>query len=799
MNSGLMFMYAAYIWFIRALNLTSLPKIYYRLSSETRGISIKELRIFEKNGVKFARRQLDVHYLEYCYDLNLCPQTFKFKIPATKAYSDKNAFYDVALQKQIREAKYGMSEAEKLFLDSKTVLFKKLTLFEKTCLMKLLVEYIAKTSEAIIFNHSRKLHSLWRKQRPSAPDCIVNLSSKKLTIEENEAVRYGLEHNILPLKINVDKIKASIEKATYSAKKKSTEENASCEFKHQVIHAFHSFINSARAVCGCRRNQRKHRTLQKLANDNNIKFCKFDKGSGVCIMDSCDYYVKLESIINDTTKFKKISVPNDPSKHPVTKKYEKVKRYVSNYIKIEHFGEDTVNKLCPGTAPGKLYGMAKIHKPNTPLRPVCSMINTPEYELAKFLDKLIKPHLPSKYMLTSTAHFLDKLKTFNISPGDNMVSFDVISLYTNVPLLETINMITDCLYSKSTPPPFSKTVFKNMMKIATQGYFLFSDSLYQQIDGVIMGSPLGPTLANFFLANLENKLLSIESSQNPALYLRYVDDIFAIFRKGQGHEKFLEILNRYHPSIQFTVEKSTDTLPFLDVEIRLNTNNFDSWVWRKKTHTGLFLNFSAITPKNWKIGLILCMLNRTWDICSTKEFFRNEVEKLKSMFLKNGYPVQFFEKTLEKFICRKNTEKEAKKETEEYGIFIKIPYIGSKSTEFAKKLSKLYEEAFDLKVTPVFTSFKIKNYFSLKSRTPKFLCSNIVYEYKCSCDTNLSYVGVTSRPFHTRIEEHLDVKTKNSEKSAIKKHLNQCQKCFEDTRREGKQYFKILRHCENPL
>ena len=59
-------------------------------------------------------------------------------------------------------------------------------------------------------------------------------------------------------------------------------------------------------------------------------------------------------------------------------------------------------------------------------------------------------------------------------------------------------------------------------------------------------------------------------------------------------------------------------------------------------------------------------------------------------------------------------------------------------------------------------------------------------------------MGVTSRPFHTRIEEHLDVKTKNSEKSAIKKHLNQCQKCFEDTRREGKQYFKILRHCENP-
>ena len=151
---------------------------------------------------------------------------------------------------------------------------------------------------------------------------------------------------------------------------------------------------------------------------------------------------------------------------------------------------------------------AKVHKENIPLRPVCSMIDTPECCLAKFLDQIIKPYIPNQHMLFSTKHFIDKLQDYLITPGDRMVSFDVVSLFTNVPLDYTINLITNCIYDSASHPRFSRTVFKNMMKIATQGYFIFNDILYQQIDGVIMGSPLGPTMANFFLADMEKKWMS---------------------------------------------------------------------------------------------------------------------------------------------------------------------------------------------------------------------------------------------------------------------------------------------------
>ena len=62
--------------------------------------------------------------------------------------------------------------------------------------------------------------------------------------------------------------------------------------------------------------------------------------------------------------------------------------------------------------PGKLYGQAKVHKSNVPLRPVVSMVDTPEYNLAKYLDNMIKPYIPDTHLLRSTEDCLERLKHF---------------------------------------------------------------------------------------------------------------------------------------------------------------------------------------------------------------------------------------------------------------------------------------------------------------------------------------------------------------------------------------------------
>ena len=160
------------------------------------------------------------------------------------------------------------------------------------------------------------------------------------------------------------------------------------------------------------------------------------------------------------------------------------------------------------------------------------MINTAEYKLAKFLDSYIKPNIPSKYMLNSTNDLLNVLESnkSHVNKDHVLISYDVVSLFTNIPLEESINLAADYVYSSEINqiPPFDKKIFKKLLEFATGGIFQFNNSYYKQTDGVMMGSPLGPTLANLFLAHMEMNWMSQEFS--PILYRRYVDDIFCVFR-----------------------------------------------------------------------------------------------------------------------------------------------------------------------------------------------------------------------------------------------------------------------------
>ena len=134
------------------------------------------------------------------------------------------------------------------------------------------------------------------------------------------------------------------------------------------------------------------------------------------------------------------------------------------------------------------------------------MIGTPEYSLAKYLDSYIKPNIPNSFLLNSTSSFINSLNSVSISPSSSyLVSFDIESLFTNIPLDEVCDITCDYVYGSLSNkiPPFDKTTFKKLLKLATSGIFSFNNQLFSQIDGVTMDSPLGPSLANIFLAHLE--------------------------------------------------------------------------------------------------------------------------------------------------------------------------------------------------------------------------------------------------------------------------------------------------------
>ena len=96
--------------------------------------------------------------------------------------------------------------------------------------------------------------------------------------------------------------------------------------------------------------------------------------------------------------------------------------------------------------------MAKNHKAGCPMRPVLSAINTPEYQLAKWLETQLKPLLNNEHAVVSSTAFVGELRQLRPSSTDLCVSFDIKSLFTNVPLKEVIDDITKTVFPEAAPP-----------------------------------------------------------------------------------------------------------------------------------------------------------------------------------------------------------------------------------------------------------------------------------------------------------------------------------------------------------
>ena len=158
-----------------------------------------------------------------------------------------------------------------------------------------------------------------------------------------------------------------------------------------------------------------------------------------------------------------------------------------------------------------------------------------------------------------------------------MVSFDVASLFTNVPLEETIEIIFKKIYIINKDIP--KQEMKELLKFCTKNvYFAFNKETYIQVDGVAMDSPLGPVLGNIFMVELETSV--IPNLRNKVkLWKRFVDDTYWLARLEYIDNMFLT-LNSFHKNQKLTFEIEKDNnIPFPDILIRRKPGKIETKVY----------------------------------------------------------------------------------------------------------------------------------------------------------------------------------------------------------------------------
>ena len=210
------------------------------------------------------------------------------------------------------------------------------------------------------------------------------------------------------------------------------------------------------------------------------------------------------------------------------------------------------------------------------------------------------------------------------------------SLFTNVPLKKTVNIILKRIYNeKQIPTSLSNRSLKKLILDTCQKTaFSFNNKMYEQLDGVSMGGSLGPVLANIIMTECEKVIVDkLIEDGIIKFYIRYVDDTLLVIKRTDI-SCVLNKFNSFDDNLKFTIDTFENCVPhFLDIEICPNGLG----IYHKHTQTGQYVSFDSFTLWKWKISWIRSLVTRAKRICS-ENYLDKEIQLIKNYAAWNDYP-----------------------------------------------------------------------------------------------------------------------------------------------------------------
>ena len=184
-----------------------------------------------------------------------------------------------------------------------------------------------------------------------------------------------------------------------------------------------------------------------------------------------------------------------------------------------------------GCTASMFYGLSKIHKANTPLRPTASSRGSVTYGAAKVLAKILKPLVgKSLNHVHRTKDFVERVNKVTLQPGKYLCSYDVTVLLPSVLVNPVLNIIHGLLEQDTSLCNRTVLPVQNIIQLLGfclhNTYFSFQGQFYEQVQGAAMGSLVSTTVANLYMKHFERNALS--SATTPRLWIRYVNDTFVI-------------------------------------------------------------------------------------------------------------------------------------------------------------------------------------------------------------------------------------------------------------------------------
>lgn len=697
---------------------------------------------------KVENHNLRIGFLDECLKSRIIPRFLKFRIPNNGCFDDRSVedFQVNLLRKELFKASEERKITSQKLDASRGKLKQKLP---KYCIPSVILH--TRYNLRLLRNvRSQKLNNKLRTLSDEQDRPLFNVRNTVLCYQlDNVPPKFVLEtlslgpKNAVLEKFNQNDVLCELDGLLKHCRDNDVKDELITDINVKTL----TYIKN----CKKQRSSRNIQVTKKYLKDNKLLAVPFDKGIGICLMKTDIYNSKMRDIIG-LPQFQKFTVNRKNGKNPILKEEERIVTILKSMRTNNKLSESLFNKLKPiGSQPPRLYGLAKIHKPNIPVRPVLSMPGSAYYKIAHQIAEWLSV-VEECRINSSTKSIVDSLKDTKLQKDDILVSFDVSSLYTNVPVYEAMDECTNLLYSgRYKKPPVDKQTFKELLEICSCNVIMLTnEGYYKQIEGLAMGSPPAPLLANGWMYKFDSIVKG-----DASLFARYMDDYVRDIKPESINEKLKQI-NGLHPSLKFTMEiEDNGSLPFLDTLLqRDNEGNITSTWYSKKTDTGLVMNYHALAPEIYKRSVVCGMVHRIIRACSTWKSIHESLEKAKKILQNNQYPPSFYDPIIAKCVksivapeIKETEDPEEKESVDEKMIFLQ--YRGKLTDKFKCSLRKL-----EVPIKVILTLRKLKTVLpSLKPAIEKSFKSGIVYQITCP-RCNSRYVGQSVRHLLTRIKEH---------------------------------------------
>lgn len=592
---------------------------------------------------------------------------------------------------------------------------------------------------------------------------LINLSKQTIPKEVQEVLKLGpkfaLQFNNKKEDLPVTDILASIEQVM-----ENKDEEIKTDIRIKVCNTIKNFCNKPQHKSTTQKEIDKKCITTKsfLKRHPNLLILEADKSKQTVIMDRPDYEEKMDILLKDTNTYmsinKDMTAIHQKNNNSIVNKWAeelKINLQTKSFLKIN-------NSLPP-----RIYGLPKTHKINVPLRPIVNFIQSPFYNMSKYLAQITCNIVgKTNNTVTDSWEFVDYIKSVNTIPTNHvMISLDVVSLYTNTPIDIALDVLKEKWSEIKRFTSLDKDDYINAINtVLSSSYFSYNKNFYKQVYGVPMGAPLSPIIANLVLEKVEEEILN-KLKDDVFVYKRYVDDVFLVVKKDSVTH-ILQCFNSFHHRIQFTLEQENNrVLNFLDVAVTRNQCKLSYNWYTKPSWTGRYLNFFADLPSKYKKSTISALSSRALRL-TTPQGRERQLNKVRHTMSVNNYPLSFTNKVISKEIHKiYNGPDKSKKNKDENIKRVSFPYIKSLSEKIDHILKPHKIEVIGKNQN------NLKRFFSnTKDKRDQHKLTHVIYKIPC-LDCNSCYIGQTKQYLSNRIRSHSgSVSGKNKENTALKNH-----------------------------